>query len=43
MVIGNEKLCGFDADKVSGVLERYVEPMAPINCMEKGCLQKRAE
>lgn len=43
MVIGTEKLCGFDADKVSEVLERYVEPMPKINCMEKGCLEKRAE
>lgn len=43
MVIGSEKLCGFDADKVSEVLERYVEPMPKINCMEKGCLEKRAE
>lgn len=43
MVIGSEKLCGFDADKVSQVLERSVEPMAHINCMEKGCLQRRAE
>jgi len=43
MIIGSEKLCGFDADKVSEVLERYVEPMPKINCMEKGCLEKRAE
>jgi nitrogenase-associated protein len=43
MVIGSEKLCGFDADKVSEVLERYVEPMPKINCLEKGCLEKRAE
>ena len=43
MVIGSEKLCGFDAEKVSEVLERYVEPMPKINCMEKGCLEKRAE
>lgn len=41
MVIGSEKLCGFDADKVSEVLERYVEPMPKINCMEKGCLENR--
>jgi len=40
MVIGSEKLCGFDADKVSEVLERYVEPMPKINCMEKGCLER---
>lgn len=43
MAIGAEKLCGFDTDKVSEVLERTVEPMAKINCMEKGCLEKRAE
>jgi len=43
MVIGNEKLCGFDEKKVSEVLERYVEPMPKINCMEKGCLEKRAQ
>jgi nitrogenase-associated protein len=43
MVIGMEKLCGFDAEKVSEVLERYVEPMPKINCMEKGCLEKRTE
>ena len=43
MVIGSEKLCGFDAEKVSEVLERYVEPMPKINCLEKGCLEKRAE
>jgi len=41
MVIGNEKLCGFDADKVSEVLERYVEPMPKINCLEKGCLERK--
>ena len=40
MIIGIEKLCGFDADKVSEVLDRYVEPMPKINCMEKGCLEK---
>jgi nitrogenase-associated protein len=43
MVIGSEKLCGFDADRVSEVLDRYVEPMPKINCMEKGCLEKRSE
>lgn len=43
MVIGSEKLCGFDEKKVSEVLDRYVEPMPKINCMEKGCLEKRAE
>lgn len=41
MIIGTEKLCGFDAQKVSEVLDRYVEPMPKINCMEKGCLEKR--
>lgn len=43
MVIGTEKLCGFDAQKVSEVLDRYVEPMPKINCLEKGCLKMRAE
>lgn len=43
MVIGSEKLCGFDADKVSEVLERTVETMPKINCMEKGCLEKNKE
>lgn len=43
MIIGTEKLCGFDAQKVSEVLDRYVEPMPKINCMEKGCLEKRTE
>ena len=43
MIIGTEKLCGFDDKKVSEVLDRYVEPMPKINCMEKGCLEKRAE
>ncbi|MDP3300452.1 MAG: ArsC/Spx/MgsR family protein [Sulfuricurvum sp.] len=43
MIIGTEKLCGFDAKKVSEVLDRYVEPMPKINCMEKGCLEKRGE
>lgn len=43
MVIGREKLCGFDAAKVAEVLDLYVEPMPKINCMEKGCLQKHAE
>lgn len=42
MIIGTEKLCGFDADKVSEVLQRYIEPMPKINCMEKGCLEKKA-
>lgn len=40
MIIGTEKLCGFDAQKVAEVLDRYVEPMPKINCMEKGCLEK---
>ena len=43
MIIGTEKLCGFDEKKVSEVLECYVEPMPKINCMEKGCLEMRAE
>jgi len=43
MVIGTEKLCGFDEKKVSEILDRYVEAMPKINCMEKGCLEKRAE
>jgi len=43
MIIGTEKLCGFDAKKVSEVLDRYVESMPKINCMEKGCLEKRSE
>lgn len=43
MIIGTEKLCGFDADKVSEVLDRYVEPMPKINCMEKGCLVKTGQ
>jgi len=43
MIIGIEKLCGFDANKVSEVLDRYVEPMPKINCMEKGCLEKKVQ
>jgi nitrogenase-associated protein len=43
MMIGSEKLCGFDSIKVAEVLDRYVEEMPKINCMEKGCLEKRAE
>ncbi|MFY9141969.1 ArsC/Spx/MgsR family protein [Sulfuricurvum sp.] len=43
MIIGTEKLCGFDAVKVSEVLDRYVEEMPKINCMEKGCLEKRMQ
>jgi nitrogenase-associated protein len=43
MIIGSEKLCGFDSIKVAEVLDRYVEEMPKINCMEKGCLEKRAE
>ena len=43
MIIGTEKLCGFDAVKVAEILDRYVEEMPKINCMEKGCLEKRAE
>ncbi len=40
MIIGTEKLCGFDSAKVSEVLERYVEPMPKINCAEKSCLSR---
>lgn len=43
MIIGAEKMCGFDERKVSEILDRYVEAMPKINCMEKGCLQKQAE
>jgi len=43
MIIGSEKLCGFDAAKVAEILDRTVEEMPKINCMEKGCLEKRAE
>lgn len=43
MVIGSEKLCGFDEQKVSEILERTVEPMPKINCMEKGCLENRGK
>ncbi|MFH0709706.1 MAG: arsenate reductase family protein [Pseudomonadota bacterium] len=39
MIIGTEKLCGFDAVKVAEILDRTVEPMPKINCMEKGCLE----
>lgn len=42
MVIGSEKLCGFDEKKVSEILDRYVEAMPKINCMEKGCLEKKS-
>ncbi len=41
MVIGTEKLCGFDEKRVSKILDRYVEAMPKINCMEKACLEKR--
>jgi len=40
MIIGTEKLCGFDAVKVAEILDRTVEEMPKINCMEKGCLEK---
>lgn len=43
MIIGTEKLCGFDTVKVAEILNRTVEAMPKINCMEKGCLEKRAE
>ncbi|MDD5160011.1 MAG: arsenate reductase family protein [Sulfuricurvum sp.] len=42
MIIGTERVCGFDADKVSEMLDRYIEPMPKINCMEKGCLEKKS-
>ncbi|MDD2267310.1 ArsC/Spx/MgsR family protein [Sulfuricurvum sp.] len=42
MVIGIEKLCGFDEKRVSEILDRYVEAMPKINCMEKGCLEKKS-
>lgn len=43
MIIGTEKVCGFDEKRVSEILDRYVEPMPKINCMEKGCLEKKGE
>jgi nitrogenase-associated protein len=43
MVIGNEKLCGFDAQKIAKLLKQYVQPMPKINCIEKGCLEKKGE
>ena len=43
MIIGIERMCGFDSDKVSEMLDRYVEPMPKINCMEKGCLEKKVQ
>lgn len=43
MIIGFEKLCGFDTSKVAELLERYVEPMPKINCMEKTCLGKNVQ
>lgn len=42
MIIGTEKLCGFDAAKVAEILDRTVEEMPKINCMEKGCLEKKS-
>lgn len=42
MVIGTEKLCGFDEKRVSEILDRFVEAMPKINCMEKSCLEKRS-
>lgn len=42
MIIGTEMLCGFDSVKVADLLERYIEPMPKINCLEKGCLEKRS-
>lgn len=43
MIIGKEKLCGFDEKRVSEVLDRYVEPLPKINCLEKACLGKHVE
>lgn len=43
MIIGSEKLCGFDTVKVSEILDRYVEVMPKINCMEKACLGKKIQ
>lgn len=43
MIIGREKLCGFDPAKVAELLDRYVAPMPKVNCMEKGCLEKRSQ
>jgi len=42
MIIGSEKLCGFDAVKVAEILDRTVDEMPKINCMEKGCLEKKS-
>ncbi|MDP3465472.1 MAG: ArsC/Spx/MgsR family protein [Sulfuricurvum sp.] len=42
MIIGTDKLCGFDAVKVAEILDRTVEEMPKINCMEKGCLEKNS-
>lgn len=41
MIIGTHRVCGFDANEIADLLERYVEPMPKINCLEKGCLEKR--
>lgn len=38
MVIGTERVCGFDVSEVAELLDRYIEPMPQINCMEKSCL-----
>ncbi len=40
MIIGTEKMCGFNALKVAEILNSAVEEMPKINCMEKGCLEK---
>jgi nitrogenase-associated protein len=32
MIIGSEKLCGFDTQRVAELLERDIEPMVQINC-----------
>lgn len=43
MIIGTEKLSGFDAVKVAELLDRYVAPMPKVNCMEKSCLSRTAQ
>ncbi len=43
MIIGTNRVCGFDEKRVSEMLERYIEPMPKINCMEKSCLGRHAQ
>ena len=40
MIIGTERICGFDEKRVGELLARAIDPMPKINCMEKSCLQK---